>query len=47
MNKTCKRSFLFIAFGAGCVIACCLPTVWVTRVLAIVVIILGIICCKR
>jgi len=29
------------------VIACCCPTIWVTRILAIAVIVLGIICCKR
>ena len=47
MKKMCRRDFLWIAFGAGCVIACCCPTVWITRILAIVVIILGIICCKK
>lgn len=47
MKKMCRREFLWIAFGGGCVVACCLPTVWITRILAIVVIVLGIICCKR
>lgn len=47
MKKMCRREFLWIAFGAGCVIACCCPTVWITRILAVVVIILGIICCKK
>ncbi|MGN0517025.1 hypothetical protein [Eubacterium sp.] len=48
MNKMCKRDFLWIAFGCGCVLACCLPTIWITRILAIAVIILGIlICCRK
>ncbi|MGN0522990.1 MAG: hypothetical protein ACI4IG_01825 [Eubacterium sp.] len=47
MKKMCRREFLLIAFGVGCVLACCLPTVWVTRVLAIMVIILGILCCRK
>ena len=42
-----KKNYLWIAFGVGCVLALCLPTVWTTRILAIVVIILGIICCKK
>ncbi len=47
MKKMCRRDYLWIAFGVGCVLACCLPTVWITRILAIVVIILGIMCCKK
>ncbi|MDY3812642.1 hypothetical protein [Eubacterium sp.] len=47
MNKKCKRDYLFVAFGVGCVLACCLPTIWVTRMLAVSVIILGIIICCR
>ena len=47
MKKMCKRDYVWIAFGAGCVVALCLPTVWTTRILALVVIILGIICCRK
>ncbi|MFQ9064512.1 hypothetical protein [Eubacterium sp.] len=47
MKKMCKKDYLWIAFGLGCVMACCLPAVWVTRILAIAVIILGIIICCR
>ena len=45
--KMCRRDYLWIAFGVGCVAACCLPTIWITRVLAVVVIILGILSCKK
>ncbi|MBQ8980674.1 MAG: hypothetical protein IJ077_03595 [Eubacterium sp.] len=41
-----NKNLVFVAFGAGCAIALCLPTVWTTRILAVVVIILGLICCK-
>lgn len=41
-----NKNIVFVAFGAGCAIALCLPTVWTTRILAVVVIILGLICCK-
>ncbi len=47
MKKDVPKGFLWIAFGAGCVIAICLPTAWLIRILSIVVIILGIICCKN
>lgn len=47
MKKMCRRDYLWIAFGVGCVLACCLPNEWLTGILAIVVIILGIICCKK
>ena len=40
VKKMCRRDFLWIAFGAGLVIACCCPTIWVTRILAIAVIVL-------
>ncbi|MCI9111489.1 MAG: hypothetical protein K2K71_05590 [Eubacterium sp.] len=47
MKKMCRRDFLWIAFGVGCVITICLPTSWLIRILAVVVIILGILCCKK
>ena len=47
MKKTVSVNFIWVAFGAGCVVALCLPTVWITRVLAVVVVILGLICCKK
>ncbi|MBQ7740631.1 MAG: hypothetical protein IJT65_05295 [Eubacterium sp.] len=42
-----KKNYLWIAFGVGCVLALCLPSVWTTRILAIMVTILGIVCCKK
>ena len=42
MKGRVRKEFLWIAFGVGCVAACCLPTIWITRILSIVVIILGI-----
>lgn len=47
MKGKVRKELLWIAFGVGCVAACCLPTIWITRVLAVAVIILGIICCKK
>lgn len=47
MKKMCRRDYLWIAFGVGCVVACCCPTVWIARILAVAVIILGIMCCKK
>ncbi len=47
MKKMCRRDFLWIAFGLGCVVSVCLPDAWIARVLAFVVIILGIMCCKK
>lgn len=47
MKKMCRRDYLWIAFGAGCVVACCFSSVWIARILAVVVIILGIMCCKK
>lgn len=47
MKRMCKKDYLWIAFGLGCILACCLPTVWLTRVLAMAIIILGIIICCR
>lgn len=41
-----KKNFMWLAFGLGCVIAVTLPAVWVTRILAVVVIILGVIVAK-
>ena len=46
MKNSAGRNLIFVAFGAGCAIALFLPTVWTTRILAVVVIILGLICCK-
>lgn len=45
--KCVKSSYLWIAFGAGCAIALFLPAVWITRILAVSVIILGVLCCKK
>ncbi len=45
--KLVKSTYLWIAFGAGCAIALCLPTVWITRILAVMVIVLGVMCCKK
>lgn len=47
MKKMCRRDFLWLAFGIGCVITMCLPVEWLVRILAIAVIILGIICCTN
>ncbi|UKI23586.1 MAG: hypothetical protein L6V88_03835 [Anaerotruncus sp.] len=47
MKKMCRRDFLWLAFGIGCVVTICLPEAWLVRVLAVAVIILGIICCKK
>ncbi len=47
MKKMCRRDFLWLAFGVGCVITICLPVEWLVRVLAVAVIILGIICCTK
>ncbi|MCR5207985.1 MAG: hypothetical protein K6C14_05855 [Eubacterium sp.] len=48
MRYKCVRiSYLWIAFGAGCAAALFLPTVWITRVLAVSVIVLGVLCCKK
>ncbi len=47
MKKLCKSDYIWIAFGAGCIIALCLPTVWMTRILSVVVIVLGVICLKK
>ena len=47
MKKMCRRDFLWLAFGFGCVLAICLPSAWLLRILAFAVIILGIICCKK
>lgn len=41
-----KGNFIWIAFGVGCIISLCLPAVWVTRILAGVIIILGIMVVK-
>jgi len=46
MKNTVNKNLVFVAFGAGCAIALCLPTVWTTRILAVVVIVLGVICCR-
>ncbi|MBR4241176.1 MAG: hypothetical protein IKR97_03035 [Eubacterium sp.] len=49
MKKQCKpikKEYLWIAFGVGAALALCLPSVWITRILAVCVIILGILCCK-
>ncbi len=46
MRHSQNRDMIFVAFGVGCVIALCLPTVWTTRILAVAVIILGLLCCK-
>lgn len=50
MKNTCynksAKNLIFVAFGAGCAVALCLPTVWTTRILALCVIVLGIICCR-
>ncbi len=45
--KLIKASYLWIAFGVGCTVALFLPSVWITRILAVTVIILGIMCCKK
>jgi len=47
MAKKCKTHYLWIAFGVGAALALFLPSVWITRILAICVIILGILCCKK
>ncbi|MBR1763212.1 MAG: hypothetical protein IJ731_07605 [Eubacterium sp.] len=47
MTKKCKRDYLWIAFGIGATLALILPTIWITRILAVCVIILGILCCKN
>ena len=47
MRGMIKSNYLWIAFGAGCVLALCLPTVWTTRILAIAVIILGVMICVK
>lgn len=47
MKKMCRRDFLWIAFGLGCVLAICLPVEWLVRILAVAVIILGLICCTK
>ena len=47
MRGTVKKNYLFIAFGIGCVVALCLPTVWTTRILAVMVILLGILICVK
>lgn len=45
-NNSLSKNLIFVAFGVGCTVALCLPTVWTTRILAVTVIILGIICAK-
>ncbi len=45
-NNSVNKNLVFVAFGAGCAIALCLPTVWTTRILAVTVIVLGIICAR-
>ena len=47
MMKICKKEYLWIAFGLGAAICLFLPTVWITRVLALCVVILGILCCRH
>ena len=46
MKECRKRNYVWIAFGVGCVISLCLPAVWVTRILAGVIIVLGIMVVK-
>ena len=47
MNKLMQRkNYMWVAFGVGCIISLCLPAVWVTRILAAVIIILGVIVVK-
>ncbi len=41
-----KKNFMWVAFGIGCAISLCLPAVWVTRILAGVIIVLGIMVVK-
>ncbi len=47
MKGCCKTNYLFVAFGAGCAIALFLPAVWITRILALTVIVLGVLCCRK
>ena len=47
MKGTVKKSVVIIAFGTGCALALCLPTLWTTRILALTVIILGVLCCQK
>ena len=46
MKKFCFKNYAWAAFGIGCIIALCLPAVWVTRILAAVIIVLGFIVVK-
>ena len=46
MNRFPRKNLMWLAFGIGCMIALCLPAVWVTRILAAVVIILGVMVIK-
>ena len=47
MKGYVKKSYLFVAFGAGCALALCVPAVWTTRILAVTVIVLGVLCCQK
>ena len=49
MKKTecVKIEYLWIAFGVGSALSLFLPTVWITRILALVVIILGVMLCIK
>jgi hypothetical protein len=46
-NKCVRRELLWLAFGVGCIITLFLPTVWITRILSLAVIILGITICFK
>lgn len=46
-RKKVNRGFIWIAFGAGCVVSCWFPAAWLAGVLAVAVIILGVCSCQR
>lgn len=47
MKGFVNKSFVFIAFGAGSALALCLPTIWTTRVLALALVAVGVMCCQK
>lgn len=47
MKGYVKRNYLYVAFGAGCAVSLFLPAVWTTRILAVTVIVLGVLCCQK
>lgn len=46
-NRSCPKGMIFTAFGAGLILAMCLPVKMMIFILAVMLVILGIISCQK